>query len=145
AAKAVAYSTGAVPVAVSAFDLIAMNSSPGDGAYLFPVRDARRGQVYGALFEFRGGVARRGIEDFAATPEEAARRAPAGSVVVGDGVRAYPETLGPPRFRPGPESWSVPRAAVLVRLAAERIARGETTTIDRLAPRYLQQSEPERR
>ncbi len=149
AARALAFATGAKTIAVAAFDAVAADSGLPPGTSLLAVRDARRGHVYAAVFAPGGsggpGALVRATEDFAATPEEAAARAPTGAVVLGDGAAAYPQVFGPPRFVAGPHDRGEPRVAAVYRLGASALARGETTPADALVPRYLQASEPERR
>jgi tRNA threonylcarbamoyladenosine biosynthesis protein TsaB len=145
AAKALAFATGAACVSVSAFHCMAASATLAPGERIFTVRDARRAQVYGALFSLTGGALVRELPDFVAPPAEAAARVPGGAIVVGDGAAAYPSILGPPRYRLGPPEWGSPRAATLLGLGAAALARGEATPADTLAPNYLLTSEPERR
>lgn len=145
AAKALAFATGAACAGISAFACFAAAATIAEGERLFTTRDARRGQVYGALFARRDGALVRELPDFAATPLEAAARVPEGAIVVGDGADAYPAILGPPRYRRGPDAWAAPSVATLYAVGAAALARGESTAAEALVPLYLQPSEPERR
>ncbi len=118
-----------------------------------PVLDARKAEVYTALFHWEGERLVRDWEDQALGPEELCRRlveaaAPsAGPVVfVGDGVRVYGarfrEQLGP-RALFAPAARQLPSAACVGELGSARLRAGEVVDPIALAPCYLRPSEAE--
>jgi len=118
-----------------------------------PVLDARKAEVYAALFNWEGERLVRDWEDQAMSPEELCRRlaeaaAPsAGPVIfVGDGVRVYGarfrEQLGPLVLF-APAARQLPSAACVGELGSARLRAGEVMDPVALAPCYLRPSEAE--
>ena len=101
--------------------LAALAAGIGDEALALPLIDARRGELFGALYESGGRLV---TEPFAAKPERVAERAGrelAGALAVGDGsirFRAVLEAAGI-RVAPDDSGLHVVRAAHVCRLAAE--------------------------
>ena len=140
--KGLAMGSGAPLVAVSSLALVAAGA--GDGL-VAPVLDARRGDVFSALYEVRAGVPSLLVEDAARTPPEVARllaERASSLTVVGCARETYPElaALAIPRFVPE----VVPRAAAGLLLARERLEAGRGDDLARLTPAYLRVSEAER-
>lgn len=118
------------------------------GTPLAPALDARRGELYGAVFAWpaEGGdgalpVARlpegvHRVEDFLA-------RVPDDAVVVGEGASLCAGVVaeGPPELRP---EWGAPEADAVGRVGARLWARGEAVEAAGLVPRYLRRAEAER-
>jgi tRNA threonylcarbamoyladenosine biosynthesis protein TsaB len=134
-----------VPVAaVSTLHALAAGCGPVSGL-VAPVMDARRGQVYTALFEAEP-VFRRLSADRAAGVEELLAELSGREenvLFTGDGVRTYGEKLlaalnGRGRIAPPP--LRMPRAAAVAMLGAAMIDRGETCDPRTLVPRYLRGS-----
>jgi len=100
--------------------LAALAAGAGDEPLVLPLIDARRGELFGALYE--GG--RAVVDAFAARPEAVAERAGrdlAGALAAGDGsirFRAVLEAAGI-RVAPDDSGLHVVRAAHVCRLAAE--------------------------
>jgi tRNA threonylcarbamoyladenosine biosynthesis protein TsaB len=101
--------------------LAALAAGIGDAPLALPLIDARRGELFGALYESGGRLV---AEPFAAKPERVAERAGrelAGALAVGDGsirFRAVLEAAGI-RVAPDDSGLHVVRAAHVCRLAAE--------------------------
>ena len=142
--KGLAYGRRTPVYGVSSLALIAAGHGPG---LVAPVLDARRGDVFCALYEVGGdGVPRALIDD-------AARR-PAELVALLAPHRGSPLRLvgfAPPRFveiaalsSSPPAPVPAPRAAAGLLLAAARIRAGEADDLAAVAPRYLRVSEAER-
>lgn len=100
---------------------------PGEGRIVCPVQDARRGEVYAALFHWDGGELVRLSPDMAIAPSLLPGRIPDGDVLFcGDGVAPFGE-----RFREALGNRAVlvsadegiPRASA-VGIVGERIFRG---------------------
>ncbi len=126
----------------------------GSGGLIVPARDARRGEVYCALYRSDGesvepvtGYMSLVPEDLAARIEAA--RGAAGGVVtlVGDGLRTYADVLEkiPGGVRLAPEElWAV-KASVVGAIGLELMAAGRTLDIAAAEPLYVRPSEAERK
>ena len=144
-AKALAWATGGALVGASSLETLAAGEQrPG---LIAPVLDARRSEVYGALFrrEPGGGLVRL-HEDVVATPDawaealaEAMGDAPA--VVLGDGQDRYRETfagrLGDRMLEPNPETPRHPSPGALALLGGARLAAGEVLDAEAAEPNYV--------
>ena len=120
----------------------------GLGAYegiVCPVMDARRSQVYNALFRAEGGKLTRIAPDRAISLEDLGKELaelPGPVFLVGDGSyvanKALPGTVLPPEHR------LHQRAAGVALVAAEKISSGEICDGAALVPNYLRLSQAER-
>ena len=133
---------------VSTLEAMAQNARTFDGTVVCAM-DARRSQVYNALFRWEGGVLLRLCPDRAIGLEELTEELltdPSPKLVVGDGAQLccdYLTAHGIP-CRPAPENMRY-QSAVGVALAAEDMARrGETVSSRELVPTYLRLSQAER-
>jgi tRNA threonylcarbamoyladenosine biosynthesis protein TsaB len=111
-----------------------------------PVLDARKGEVYAALFHWEGERLIRDWEDQALAPEELCRRLDGAVTFVGDGIATYGgllrERLGPLAVF-APPARRLPSAACVAQLGQARLLAGETSDPVTLTPRYLRPSEAE--
>ena len=147
AAKGLAWAADKPCVAVSTLAALARNVSFIDGLIVCAM-DARRQQVYNALFEARDGALTRLTEDRAIALSDLAEelRDPRPKTVLGDGGRMTYEFLAaegiPCRLAP---AHLVKENAVSVALEAEAVARaGGLVTAQELAPVYLRPPQAER-
>jgi tRNA threonylcarbamoyladenosine biosynthesis protein TsaB len=134
---------GARPVAaVATLEALAFPALDGTGP-VAALLDARRGEVYAAVFAADGSVLWR---DAVLAPEALAARLPAGTrIVAGEGaapaaelaarLRAGALVLGPPHGRAS--------AAAVGVLGARALARGEGLPPERVEPRYVRRAEAE--
>lgn len=130
---------GALPaIGVGSLHGIAENA-PGEASPVMVALDARRGNVFCALFRRDGPALRLEGEYRNVPPAEAAAGLPPESFVIGDGYTRYPAVFA--RFRGTAEA--PPRPDVVARLAAERFAAGERPNPAELRPLYLRPPEPE--
>jgi tRNA threonylcarbamoyladenosine biosynthesis protein TsaB len=124
-AKGMAYA-GNIPLyGVSSFATLAASQDPGVVALAL---EARRGEVFAAVYEVGDGGARVLVDDALTTPETLAAihaRFPTARAL--DDARVKPM-----------------RVALSLLLAEERLRRGDTDDVARLVPRYLKVSEAER-
>ncbi|MDP3939107.1 MAG: tRNA (adenosine(37)-N6)-threonylcarbamoyltransferase complex dimerization subunit type 1 TsaB [Deltaproteobacteria bacterium] len=137
-------------VAVSTLEALAMNA-PAGRTPVCPTLDARKGEVYGALFAWDGeaGDWRALVPEGAYAPESFARRvagATEEALFLGDGAQVYADifakVLGKgARFAAGPAHQ--PRAAWVGWLGIARLQAGLTEDPVSLVPRYLRASEAE--
>lgn len=133
---------------VSTLEAMAQNARTFDGTVVCAM-DARRSQVYNALFRWEGGALLRLCPDRAIGLEELTEELltdPSPKLVVGDGAQLccdYLTAHGIP-CRLAPENMRY-QSAVGVALAAEDMAhRGETVSSRELVPTYLRLSQAER-
>lgn len=148
--KGIAFGRGKPCAAVSTLEALAENTAPMSGL-ICPVMDARRAQVYNALFERRGGVLHRLTPDraigLAELGEELLREHPDTPVLlVGDGVAVAEDILLHAGVRLGEvPSLLLSQNAVAVGRVALRMADAkETVTDDALRPIYLRMPQAER-
>ena len=142
AAKGFAWGKRIPCYGTSTLESMALNLGIYEGT-VCTVMDARRNQVYNALFKAEKGELTRLCEDRAISIEELKTQLPEGPVyLVGDGSRLckqyIPEAILPPEHR-------LHQRAAGVALAAEAmIARGESGDANALTPNYLRLSQAER-
>ncbi len=145
-AKTLAYALDWRCVGIPTLEVKAWNVDPHEGAgcrFTCPVQDARRGRVYGDVFEWDDGWKdTTGV--LCVAPRALADAIPAGAVVFGSGVRAYPEVfLEEGRFRAGGPGLDVARAETVARLGMERLRAGRDVDPMQLVPRYHRPTAPE--
>ncbi|MEW6367421.1 MAG: tRNA (adenosine(37)-N6)-threonylcarbamoyltransferase complex dimerization subunit type 1 TsaB [Acidobacteriota bacterium] len=110
------------------------------GKLLAPAVDAKKGEVYFALYASSGGAIRRTHEPAAASPVELLRLA-SGGVIAGTGSDLCARTRGP---ADEVEFISIPPIAPeVVRIAHEILVSGCGVTPEQLEPLYLRKSEAE--
>ena len=137
-------------IAVSTLEAIAEGLCPLDGIYV-PVMDARRGEVYHAIFRAEGGVLTRLCPDRAVSlallSEELMRDYPDEVIrLAGDGYDvAYRYLSGTSlRLVETPPLLRLQNAASVARCAERAYGRGEAVTDACLAPVYLRLPQAER-
>jgi tRNA threonylcarbamoyladenosine biosynthesis protein TsaB len=144
-AKGLAFGTGRLVAPVSTLAALARRAG-GDPAAVVAALDARRGEVYAAIYPGAANGPDALLEEGVYTPEELAAQAPPRCCVVGDGVAVCGELL---RERLGPGVRLLPppdgdlRAADVGVLGARLLAAGGGVEADQLAPRYLRRAEAE--
>lgn len=150
AVKGLAWAADKPCFGVSTLEAMAQNLAHMDGL-LVCAMDARRNQVYNALFRARGGALERLTPDRAIGIEELAKEladisAETGKIVVGDGAQlcytglleqGVSCTLAPAALR-------MQNAVGVALCAEEMMRRGETTSARDLVPVYLRLSQAER-
>ena len=146
--KALAHAFGKPCAAVSALHAMAYNVAD-FGGIICPIFDARRGQVYNALFQSDGKNLRRLTPDRAISLEELKKdleTCEKSIFLVGDGANLCYNTLleAVPRLVLPPAHLIMQRASG-VALAAEKMAeRGLLQSPGELEPNYLRLSQAER-
>ena len=148
AAKGLAFGAGIPVIGVSTLEAMAQNLRHMDGLIVCSM-DARRNQVYNAVFAAEGGQLTRLTPDRAIALSQLAEELqgdPRPKLVVGDGAALCSGFLSeagiPCRMAP---AQLVMQNAVGVALAAEEMAaRGETVSARDLVPVYLRLSQAER-
>ena len=148
AAKGLAWTLDLPCCAVSTLEAMAQNLSHMDATVICAM-DARRNQVYNAVFSAHGGTLDRLTPDRAiGLPELAAelKNDEKEKIVVGDGAKlcyTYLQENGIP-CRMAPAGLIMQNAVGVAQAAGEMAARGETVSARELIPNYLRLSQAER-
>jgi tRNA threonylcarbamoyladenosine biosynthesis protein TsaB len=143
--KGLAAAHGMPVVGVSTLEAIAW-SLPFCAHAICPILDARKGEVYCALFRHEGGRLIRAMDEAALAPEVLIDRIREPTVFIGDGLAVYGD-----RLKTGlkelalfpPISHRGGRASAVADLGRRRLLEGERDDISEMAPRYLRISEAE--
>jgi tRNA threonylcarbamoyladenosine biosynthesis protein TsaB len=145
--KGLAYATGLPVVSVPTLEALAW-AVPAARWQVCPVLDARKQEVYAALFRHEAGGLLRLMEDVALTPEDLCGRIRKPTLLLGDGAEVYGELfrrlLGDKMLLP-PLANRGARPACVAELGRVRLLRGECDAVESLVPRYLRPSEAELR
>jgi len=142
-AKGLAFAGGVPLAAVSTLEALAAVSGAAPGETVCAALDARKREVYAAVFDVgEGGTLFRRGPDMALAPEALAAQLPAATVLVGDAASAYPEILGPGLIV-RPFETHPPRGGTVARLGARRLAAGEAVDVGTVEPVYVRPSEAE--
>lgn len=123
-----------------------------DVRFIAPIINARRGQLYGAIFErngdeFKAVLSEKQymIDEFL---EELAKLCadPVQVVFVGDGIDAYEtEIREAGAYRLADEEWRYQDAESVAKVALHKYENGNTVPWDELLPNYMRKSEAEMR
>jgi tRNA threonylcarbamoyladenosine biosynthesis protein TsaB len=142
--KGLAFATGKPVVLLSSLELLAMNAA-GSTVPVCPMFDARKGEVYTAIFSFAGGMKLISREK-AADPLAVVEGTDELTLFIGDGAIRYQDLirghLGSLAAFPE-EHFHKPKASTAVPLAIKRFKAGEAVSPFELLPRYLRLSEAE--
>ena len=144
--KGLAYALKIPVVGVSTLEALA-NNAPYCSSTICPVLDARKKEVYAALFHGDGsGKVTRKSEDWVLSPEELCRRITEKTLFLGNGIEGYAEVL---RKNLGalasfaPSELSLPRAVNVARLSLPEFQKGQTLDLFSFTPIYVRRSEAE--
>ena len=141
-AKGVAFA-GRVPlVAVPTLEALAWVAEAAPGERICAALDARKGEVYAALFEATVAGPCRLTPDLAVRPAELAARLEPPCVLVGDAGTVYRDVLGA-RAAIRPFTTHHPRGGIVARLGWQRLLAGEAANPGDLEPVYVRLPEAE--
>lgn len=148
AAKGFAWGRNIPLIGVSTLEAMARGAALADGVYCSAM-DARRAQVYTALFECCGGVFHRLTPDEAISLEELKKRLESiekDKFLVGDGAALCYNTFGSDIVKLSllPEHLRMQRASGTALLAWEKLQAGDVMSADAVVPNYLRLSQAER-
>ena len=148
AAKGMAWGAEKPCVGVSTLEAMAYQAASFDGIVCCAM-DARRAQVYCALFEAKDGVLTRLCEDCAISVEELAqelKKYEKAKIMVGDGALLCYNAIGRtmPECICAPEHQRMQRASGVALAAEAKLLRGEKADGAELIPNYLRLSQAER-
>jgi tRNA threonylcarbamoyladenosine biosynthesis protein TsaB len=140
-AKGIAYSLGIPVVGVSSLELLAMNLlySP---YQICAAIDARKGELFSALFRAAEGRVERVCEDMVANLEELCKKIKEKTIFIGEGALLYKDflednELARERALFCPSYINYPRASSLAYSGFNRLREGRTDDVLALAPAYL--------
>ena len=144
-ARTLAMAVGAKVVAVPTVDVLACNALdlPDPPEHLAVVLDAKRKQVYTAVFRLDGGRYRKVVDACVMTPTELLARTARPLAVLGEGVAYHRSALTAPEVSMLDEELNRPRAEVVLRLGSVLAASGHFTDPVSLVPIYLRRPEAE--
>lgn len=144
--KGLAYVTGKPVVAVPTLDAFASRLSL--CSYLVcPMLDARKKEVYTALYRFNNDSTMvKIIEDTAIPPEALLSRIKEKTVFLGDGAIIYRDLIieklsDMALFAPLP--MQIPSAATVAEIGIKMLKAGKVSEINSLVPKYIRRSEAE--
>lgn len=127
--------------------LAALSLAAPDDAPVAALLDARRGEVYAAVYGRAGGALELLRSDRVYTPEELAPALPAGCMLVpGEGAEAAAAAIQALRgsaVRAVPAALGCARAYHVALVGRQMLARGEGLSAPDLVPRYVRRAEPE--
>jgi len=144
-AKSLSLATGKPLVGLPTLEAIAFGL-PFCRWQICPLLDARKKEVYCALFRFQDETLLRIMEDSALTVEALVEKITEPTVFLGDGLKTYGEVLtrclGKLALFP-PLARRFGSAAAVAELGLRRLLRGERDEAGSLVPRYIRPSEAE--
>ena len=147
AAKGFAWGRNIPLIGVSTLEAMVRNVAVSDGIYCAAM-DARRAQVYTALFDCTDGVITRLTQDSAIAVEELGKQLSEiekDKILVGDGALLCYNTLGgSDKLLVMPEHLRMQRAAGVALQAWKQYCDGEITSAANVVPNYLRLSQAER-
>ena len=141
-AKGIAFA-GGLPIApVPTLEALAWAAEAAPGEAICAALDARKKEVYAALFTMTPEGPRRDTPDEALAPMALAARLPRGCVLVGDGGDVYGEVLGKHAVL-RPFATHHPRGGIVARLGWQRLRAGAAEPIGPLEPVYVRPPDAE--
>jgi tRNA threonylcarbamoyladenosine biosynthesis protein TsaB len=146
AVKGLAFATGMPVTGVSSLEVLA-SQFPWFPHVICPILDARKDQVYTALYQRRpDGRLGRLAKACAVDPKEWLLQITSPCLFVGDGsavYRALIQDMVGPLARFAPPYLNALRASVVAHIGLEQIKRGDTCDVALLAPDYIRKSDAE--
>jgi tRNA threonylcarbamoyladenosine biosynthesis protein TsaB len=141
---------GRQPVAavstLAALARVAFDPDPGGETRVVPMLDARRGEIYAAVYEHEAGQVRECVAEGVYTPDDLCRLVTAPCVVVGEGAgigaQRLVECLGP-EVAVVPPPLGEAHARHVGLLGTRQLAAGQAVSADALVPRYVRRAEAE--
>jgi len=141
-AKGLAFAGGLPLVGVPTLEALAHVAEAPPGETICAALDARKREVYAALFVAGDAAPRRLTPDLALSPEALAAQLTPPCVLVGDAGERYRDVLAP-HATLRPFATHHPRGGVVARLGSARLAAGERANIGTLEPTYVRPPDAE--
>ena len=146
AVKGMAFASDKPCIAVSTLESMAYLFL-GQNAYICACMDARRNQVYNAVFRVDNNLIERVCDDRAIAVDELLDELQSLDnkvILVGDGAHLVSEASNDPKLAVAPEHIRYQRASAVAAAALEKYNRGDKITPAALMPSYLRLSQAER-
>ena len=143
--KGLAFTTGKPVAAVPTLKALAWNT-PHARYPVCPLLDARKKEVYAALYRYDGGELVQDLPETVLPLAELAERVAGELLFTGEGARLFAgdiERLFAGRAHFAPRSATVPSAASIAEIALDMISVGRQTGPDGLSPMYIRRPEAE--
>jgi len=148
--KGLAYAAEKPVVAVPTLDAFA-RKLPLCAHFVCPVLDARKNEVYAALYTWDGPVCKKIMDECAVSPDDLVREIIVHAdnetvVFMGEGAIVYKEVLVEAMGSQAlfaPQTVMVPSASAVAEIAMEKLKHGITEDPVTLAPLYIRKSEAE--
>ena len=143
--KGLAYASGKPLAGISSLEALAQPVAGDVAQRICAVIDARKNEVYYAVYRIDRG---RLVADTAPCvgPPETIRESDVRTLFVGDGAMLYEDVIRH-RHRENaalaPPEWNGIRVSSVARLAAFRLERGESDPVETMAPFYIRKSDAE--
>ncbi|MBI4746763.1 MAG: tRNA (adenosine(37)-N6)-threonylcarbamoyltransferase complex dimerization subunit type 1 TsaB [Deltaproteobacteria bacterium] len=145
AAKGLSYASGKPLIGIPTLDALALNMT--FSSYLIcPIQDARKGEVYTALYGPGDNSPGKISDDIAVNPDALEGMITEKTVFLGDGVNRYRDLLMAKLgglYYEAPLPLQLPRASNVALLALNRLEKGDTDDPFTMIPRYIRKSEAE--
>lgn len=138
AVKGFGIATGKPCIGVASIDAIACNAVE-NNKDIIPIIDAKRGQVYAAIYRRKAGRVKR-LSDYMLLPvAELLKKIKREPVFLGDGVSLYREKIlsADKKAIFLEEKYWYPGAGNIIRLGFSRIKKAKKPGLDKLTPLYL--------
>ncbi len=143
AAETMASALGKKIIGISSLDMIAA-SFPFENKYICPIFDARRSDVYNAVYSGNEKITPDRICDIDTVLAEMQDRE---TIFAGDAVMKYRDRIlsyNNPKWHIAPVQLSMQRASALAGVALDRVNNDDYDDIDSLSPIYIRPSQAER-
>jgi tRNA threonylcarbamoyladenosine biosynthesis protein TsaB len=144
--KGLSFANNCRVCAVSTLEAMAYSFADREGEYVCPVLNARRGDVYNALFKITNGIPVRITDDdsFHASTLEKILKPYENVLFCGDGVQVIGKIFTERKVNAQNELLTYPTGVGVALAGLAAYERGEYTTGTELAPVYLKPSQAER-
>jgi tRNA threonylcarbamoyladenosine biosynthesis protein TsaB len=143
--KGLSYATSKPVLSVPTLEAFA-RTLPYCAYMICPMFDARKKQVYAALFRWEKNKFRKVMDETAVAPDVLLKEISEPVVFMGEGARLYKnqiiDALGDKALF-APEAGMSPSASAVAEIALEKIRQGETVDPVALTPVYIRKSEAE--
>lgn len=143
--KGFAYASGKPVAAVPTLDAFA-RTLPFCSHTVCPMLDARKDEVYAALYNWEDGAVKKIMPETAVSPGELLKDIKGPVVFMGDGARKYRELITDTLKENAvfaPASRMSPSASSVAEIAVEKIKHGDIADTVSLTPFYIRRSEAE--
>lgn len=143
--KGLAFAVNKPIVGISCLEALAQQSTPASD-WICPLIDARKGEVYAAVYSFTPEGLIREIEEIVLSPDELLKRIDKPCVFLGSGAVLYRDVIiqklgGLAAF--APQQHNVIRASTVAALGRKRFENGEVDEVAELVPHYIRNSDAE--